>query len=189
MDNNLVKKIRETIESTEKVSKDDDTLKEIYKSLAAKMSDEDVKEICETLGIDIEEMLKETIKIEEAFGECQEKIFGVKEKKQDKDRISKIEGEFKGGEDYTKLLKEFAKAHSTKYMSEGMSIYSLDVEPCSKACKKRDECGLRFLVDKECVWIVLYKKMEDKNFICEVIYSIAMYMEDSEKQMEDKFSF
>jgi len=136
------------------------------------------------------------------FNHCRSIIFGVEVQENHSEQIKEIEEEYEKGEDYNQLLttfmQELGPSSDTAIGLLHSSVLNLIryVQSCNdEDCINREQCTLRFRVREngtlceECVWISLYRNITNLGFIKNVIKEIGDYMQDSEKNMEDKFNF
>jgi len=190
-------------------SEDEELLREkVIESMldySEELSKENFKKLFSLLGQHTDELYeKRFVPITAAFNNCQAILFNdsLKPKDEDQKVLNKLDKEYEGGVNYHKILKSFlAKMTKKKVPSQYFSFQHNDTVnqdatiPCQEQCPNEKECSLKFKIQiyseerSECVWIVLNKYINDLEVICSIIESICTYMEKSEEQLENKFTF
>lgn len=134
--------------------------------------------------------------IELALDSCQHILFSTLIKPTDE--ATEIEKEYNGGTDFHKKVQQFAKKRNASIVDNSDAFKNFEdsiedtgpVEACKRLeCKERGRCNLQFLIEDCCVWSMLFENINNVKEISRIIYSISKYMEVSEKQIEDKFTF
>ena len=127
--------------------------------------------------------------IHQALSSCKEILSSKLIQAPDADQLEK---EFNGGE-YHKKAQQIALTCNVSADDDFYDDEPIDAKLiCScknEGCEDRTNCNLQFLYQQRCVWLSIAAYINSPKALGTIIFAISKYMERSEEETENKFTF